>query len=148
MVLYVNDILFIGNDVVLLSSIKIWLSTQFQMKDLGEVQCILGSKVLIDCKNRKLTLSQATYIDKLLVKHVIQDEILLSQDQCLKTPEEKECMQVIPLCLCSGQPYVYDVMYQVGYLLYNGYGEQILVKSKPRTMDNCQTYTQVSQENE
>ena len=37
MVLYVNDILFIGNDVVLLSSIKIWLSTQFSMKDLGEV---------------------------------------------------------------------------------------------------------------
>ena len=28
-VLYVDDILLIGNDVGLLSSIKIWLSTQF-----------------------------------------------------------------------------------------------------------------------
>ena len=36
MILYVDDILLIGNDVGLLSSVKIWLSTQFQMKDLGE----------------------------------------------------------------------------------------------------------------
>ena len=37
MILYVDDILLIGNDVGLLSSIKFWLSTQFQIKDLGEV---------------------------------------------------------------------------------------------------------------
>ena len=36
LVLYINDILLIGNDVGLLSSMKIWLSTQFQMKDLDE----------------------------------------------------------------------------------------------------------------
>ena len=36
MILYVDDILLIGNDVGLLSLVKIWLSTQFQMKDLGE----------------------------------------------------------------------------------------------------------------
>ena len=46
MILYVDDIIFIVNDVGLLSSIKIWLSTQFQMKLLGEVQYILGIKVL------------------------------------------------------------------------------------------------------
>ena len=72
-ILYVDDNLFIGNDVGLLSSIKIWLSTQFQMKDLGEEQYILGIRVFKDHKNRKITLSQATYIDKLLVKYVIQD---------------------------------------------------------------------------
>ena len=33
MILYADDILLIGNDVRLLSSVKIWLSTQFQMKD-------------------------------------------------------------------------------------------------------------------
>ena len=37
MILYVDDILLIGNDVGLLSSVKIYMSTQFQMKDLGEV---------------------------------------------------------------------------------------------------------------
>ena len=33
LILYADDILLIGNDVRLLSSVKIWLSTQFQMKD-------------------------------------------------------------------------------------------------------------------
>ena len=102
MILYVDDILLIGNDVRLLSLVKIWLSTQFQMKDLGETQYIIGIKVLRNHKNRKLTLSQATYIDKLLVKHMTQDSkkgflpfryrIPLSQDQCPKTLKEKECM--------------------------------------------------------
>ena len=105
MILYVDDILLIGNDVGLLSSVKIWLSTQFQMKDLGKVQYILGIKVLKGPKNRKLTLSQAIYIDKLLVKYVMQDYkksllpfrhgIPLSRDQCPKTPKEKERMQLI-----------------------------------------------------
>ena len=36
LVLYVDDILVIGNDVGLLLSVKIWLSTQFQRKYLGE----------------------------------------------------------------------------------------------------------------
>ena len=102
MILYVDDILFIGNDVGFLSSVKIWLSTQFQMKDLGEMQYILGIKVFTDHKNRKLALSQVTYIDKLLVKYVMQDSkkgllpfrhvIPFSQDQYPKTLEKKEHM--------------------------------------------------------
>ena len=43
------------------------------MKDLGETQYILGIKVLRDRKNRKLALSQATYINKILLKYVMQD---------------------------------------------------------------------------
>ena len=35
LVLYVDDILLIGNDVKVLSDVKKWLSEQFQMKDLG-----------------------------------------------------------------------------------------------------------------
>ena len=102
MLLYVNDILLISNDVGLLSSAKIWFSTQFQMKDLGEVQYILRIKVLRDHKIWKFPLYQATYTDKLLIKYVMQDSkkgllpfrhgISLSQDQCPKTPKEKEYM--------------------------------------------------------
>ena len=73
MILYVDDIQLIGNDVGPLSLVKIWLFTQFQMKDLGEMQYVLGIKVLRNHKNRKLALSQAIYIDKLLVKYVMQD---------------------------------------------------------------------------
>ena len=46
LVLYVDDILLIGNDVGLFSSSKIWLSTYFQMIDLSEVQYILRIKIL------------------------------------------------------------------------------------------------------
>ena len=35
LILYVDDILLIGNDVGTLSSIKVWFSTQFDLKDLG-----------------------------------------------------------------------------------------------------------------
>ena len=63
MVLYVDDILLTVNDVKLLLLVKIWFSTQFQMKDLGEMQYIFGIKVLRDHKNRKIVLFQATYVD-------------------------------------------------------------------------------------
>ena len=45
LVLYVGDILLIGNDVGVMSSVKIWLSSQFDMKDLGEPNFILGIKL-------------------------------------------------------------------------------------------------------
>ena len=44
MILYVDNILLISNDVGLLSSIKIWLFTHFQMKDLGEGSIFRGLK--------------------------------------------------------------------------------------------------------
>ena len=68
LVLYVNDILLIGNDVGVLSPVKVWLSSQFDMKDLGEASHILGIKLLRDRKQRMLGLSQATYIDQILAR--------------------------------------------------------------------------------
>ena len=58
LVLYVDDILLIGNDVGVMSSVKIWLLSQFDMKDLGEANYILGIKLWGDQKNRMLGLSQ------------------------------------------------------------------------------------------
>ena len=57
LVLYVDDILLIGNDVGVMSSVKVWLSSQFDMKDLGEVNFILGIKLWQDRKNKMLGLS-------------------------------------------------------------------------------------------
>ena len=48
LVLYVDDILMIGNDVSILQSAKIWLSKNFSMKDLGEATYILGIKIYRD----------------------------------------------------------------------------------------------------
>ncbi|KAL0386219.1 UNVERIFIED_CONTAM: Retrovirus-related Pol polyprotein from transposon RE2 [Sesamum radiatum] len=44
LVLYVYDILLIGNDVKMLGDIKAWLSTQFSMKDMGEHPTSLASR--------------------------------------------------------------------------------------------------------
>ncbi|KAL0400290.1 UNVERIFIED_CONTAM: Retrovirus-related Pol polyprotein from transposon RE1 [Sesamum radiatum] len=48
LVLYVDDILLIGNDVKMLGDIKAWLYTQFSMKDMGEASYILGIKIYGD----------------------------------------------------------------------------------------------------
>ena len=73
LVLYVDDILLIENDVGTLSSIKVWLSTQFDMKDLGEASHILGIKLMRDCQKIMLDLSQASYIDEILAIFSMQD---------------------------------------------------------------------------
>ena len=95
LVLYVVDILLIGNDVGVMSSIKISLSSQFDVKDLGKANHILGIKLWRDRKNRMLGLSQAGYIDKVLERFSMQNskngllpfrhEIPLSNDQRPKT---------------------------------------------------------------
>ena len=106
LVLYVDDILLISNDVGVLSSVKIWLSNQFDMKDLGEASHILRIKLLLDRKQRMLGLSQATYIDHILSHFSMQNSkkgflpfrhgITLSKDQCPKIPDEIEKMKAVP----------------------------------------------------
>ena len=44
LVLYFDDILLIGNDIVTLSIVKVWLASAFDIKDLGEASYILGIK--------------------------------------------------------------------------------------------------------
>ena len=73
LVLYVDDILLIGNDVGVLSSVKVWLSIQFDMKDLGEASHILGIKLLWNWKQRMLGLSQAVYIKAILALFIMLD---------------------------------------------------------------------------
>ena len=73
LVLYVDDILLIGNDVTVLTTVKVWLNSQFQMKDLGEASHILGIKLTRDRKQRMLGLSQRVYIDTVLARFSMQD---------------------------------------------------------------------------
>ena len=73
LVLYVDDILLIGNDVPMLQSVKRWLSENFSMKDLGETTYILGIRIYRDRSRRLLGLSQNTYIDKVLKRFSMKD---------------------------------------------------------------------------
>ncbi|KAL0560279.1 hypothetical protein IC582_000679 [Cucumis melo] len=112
LVLYVDDILLIKNDIGLLTDIKQWLATQFQMKDLGEAQFVLGIQIFRDRKNKTLALSQASYIDKIVVKYSMQNSkrgllpfrhgVTLSKEQCPKTPQDVEEMRHIPYASAVG----------------------------------------------
>ena len=52
LILYVDDILLIGNDIEFLDSIKGYLNKSFSMKDLGEAAYILSIKIYIDRTRR------------------------------------------------------------------------------------------------
>ena len=66
LVLYVDDILLIGNDTSSMNEIKASLKKVFSMKDLGEAAYVLGIKIYRDRSRRLIGLSQSTYIDKVL----------------------------------------------------------------------------------
>ena len=73
LVLYVDDILLIGNDIPTLQEVKSWLGKCFAMKDLGEAAYILGIRILRDRSKRLIGLSQSTYLDKVLKRFSMQD---------------------------------------------------------------------------
>ncbi|URE11047.1 hypothetical protein MUK42_18867 [Musa troglodytarum] len=58
LILYVDDILIIGNDIGMLSTVKAWLSRHFSMKDLGEASYVLRIRIYRDRSKRMLGLSQ------------------------------------------------------------------------------------------
>ena len=99
LVLYVDDILLVGNNIKVLSEVRVWLSKQFDMKHLGEYAHILWIKVIRDRKKRLLCLSQASYIDTILARFSMQDSkkgflpfrhgVALSKEMSPKTSKER-----------------------------------------------------------
>ncbi|TYK05792.1 gag/pol protein [Cucumis melo var. makuwa] len=164
LVLYVDDILLIGNDVGYLTDVKAWLAAQFQMKDLRKAQYVLEIQIIRDRKNKTLALSQATYIDKMLVRYSMQNSkkgllpfrhgVHLSKKQCHKTPQEVEDMRCIPYASVVGSlMYVMlytrpDICYAVG--IFNRYQSnprldhwtvvKIILKYLRRTRDYMLVY--------
>ncbi|KAK1684531.1 hypothetical protein QYE76_045379 [Lolium multiflorum] len=112
LILYVDDILLIGNDIELLSSVKGYLNKCFSMKDLGEAAYILGIKIYRDRSRRLIGLSQSTYLDKILKKFRMDESKkgflpmlpgkVLSKTQGPATAEERERMNKIPYASAVG----------------------------------------------
>ena len=48
MSLYVGDIMIVGNDKKLIDVTKKWLSSNFEMKDMGKASYVLGVKIFRD----------------------------------------------------------------------------------------------------
>nr|GEW17435.1 hypothetical protein [Tanacetum cinerariifolium] len=98
LILYVDDILIMGNNIPRLKEVKDYLRKCFSMKDLGEAAYILGIKIYRYRSRRLIGLSQSAYIDKILKKYNMHNskkgylpmEVKhdLSNELCASIPEE------------------------------------------------------------
>jgi len=95
-----------------LSTVRIWLYNQFDMKDLEESSYILGIKLLRDRRNRMIGLSQTAYIDKVLARFSMLGSkkrllsfihgVPLTKEQCPKTFQDEEHMRDVPYASVVG----------------------------------------------
>ena len=112
LVLYVDDILLIGNDIPTLQDVKSWLGKCFAMKDLGEAAYILGIRILRDRSKRLIGLNQSTYLDKVLKRFgmenskkgdlPIQSNTKMSKTHSPSTDKEIAEMSRIPYASAVG----------------------------------------------
>ena len=65
-VLYVNDMLLVGNNMKVIKEVKMQISSKFNMKDLGAADLILGMEIKINRADKKLWLNQRKYIETIL----------------------------------------------------------------------------------
>ena len=90
----------------MLTSVKVWLSKKFIMKDLGEASYILGIKIYRDRSKRMIRLSQWIYIKEVLKRFSMKNSkrgllplrhsIHLSKKICPNTPKKIQHMSKIP----------------------------------------------------
>jgi len=95
LVLYVDDMLLVGNDKEVIQDLKTQLSSKFDMKDLGVENYILGMEIKRDGAKRKLWLNQRKYVETILQRFNMQDSkpvkvpipvgVRLFAEQCTKT---------------------------------------------------------------
>jgi hypothetical protein len=103
LVLYVEDILLIGNDVQMQNSVKEYLKSKFSMKDRGEATYVLGIKIYRDRSRRLLALSQRFRMENSKKGNLpIMKGVLLSVTQCLEIEKEKSVMCEIPYASAIG----------------------------------------------
>ncbi|GKC19029.1 retrotransposon protein, putative, ty1-copia subclass [Tanacetum coccineum] len=120
LVLYVDDILLIGNDILTLQSVKDWLGKCFAIKDLGDATYILGIKIYRDRSKHLLGLSHDTYLNKILKRFKMENSkkrnlplhhgIKISKDLCPKTDEELDRVSRVPYASAIG-----SIMYAMTY---------------------------------
>nr|GFC38946.1 retrotransposon protein, putative, Ty1-copia subclass [Tanacetum cinerariifolium] len=118
LILYVDDILLMGNSIPMLQSVKTYLGKCFAMKDLGEAAYILGIKIYRDRSKRLIGLCQSAYIEKILKRYSkknskresipMQEKLKLSKSQSASTPAEMKRMQNVPYASVVGS-IMYDV---------------------------------------
>ena len=84
--LYVDDMLIASRSLQDIADLKSKLHSQFDMKDLGDANCILGMRIKRDHSKKLLYLSQKPFLAYLKI----------SKDDCPQSDEEKAKMAKIP----------------------------------------------------
>jgi hypothetical protein len=112
LILYVDDILLASNDVRLIQETKGILSSNFDMKDLGEASYVLGIQIHRDRSNGVLSLSQKAYLEKILKKYnmhaskatpaPIQKGDKFGLYQCPRNQYEIDQMKAVPYASAVG----------------------------------------------
>ncbi|GJU71045.1 retrotransposon protein, putative, ty1-copia subclass [Tanacetum coccineum] len=118
LILYVDDIIIMGNHIPSLQSVKDYLRKCFAMKYLGEATFILGIKIYRDRSNQLIGLGQNAYMDKILKRYKMdnskrghipmQERLDLNKTQGASTPKEVKRMQNVPYASAVG-----SIMYAV-----------------------------------
>ncbi|GJX68832.1 retrotransposon protein, putative, ty1-copia subclass [Tanacetum coccineum] len=112
LILYVDDILIMGNNISMLQDVKSYLRRCFAMKYLGEAAYILGIKIYRDKSKRLIGLCQSAYIEKILKRFYMensehgsipmQEKLKLSKSRGASTPAEVKRMQNVPYASAVG----------------------------------------------
>lgn len=66
--LYVDDLIFVSNDMQMIDKVKAKLKHKFDMTDVGEIDTFLGISVERDKKSGTLSMGQAQYLNGVLCK--------------------------------------------------------------------------------
>jgi len=64
--LYVDDILLVGNNLKMINTTKQWLSSVFEIKDMGEARYVLGMDIVRNRPKKLLGTCQEAYIKRVL----------------------------------------------------------------------------------
>nr|GFB76263.1 retrotransposon protein, putative, Ty1-copia subclass [Tanacetum cinerariifolium] len=106
LILYVDDILIMGNNIPMLQGVKSYIGRCFAMKDFDEAAYILGIKIYRDRPRRLIGLCQSAYIEKNLKRYCMenskrgsipmQEKLKLSKSQGASTPAELKRMKNVP----------------------------------------------------
>ena len=90
----VDDMIIAGNSVMVVQEFKEGLAKEVKIKDLGELQWMLGIQVERDWKARTIAFSQCVYIAKILEWFGLQDA------QPLSTPLDPHHKLSLAQCPC------------------------------------------------
>ena len=74
LLLYVDDILIASKSRFVIDKLKKDLSSEFEMKDLGETKKVLGMKIERDRRSGKVSLTQKGYLQKVLQRFNINGD--------------------------------------------------------------------------